>query len=153
MDQTAERSESSILSLFDPERIPEGGLSSPDAVAAYLASIRELPQEAMIVIGVNSIHKPVTTSIVGIGTVNSVAITGRDVFRDLIQNNCAAFILAHNHPSGDPLPSKQDDLMTEETALMGALLGIELLDHIILTARARYSYADAGRLPFPKRRK
>lgn len=152
MDQTDERSAPTILSLFDESRIPEGGLNSSDAVAAYLASIRELPQEAMVVIGLNTLNKPVTTSIVGIGTVNRVVITGRDVFRDLIRNNCAGLILVHNHPSGDQFPSQQDDLMTEETALMGAVLGIEFLDHIILTARARYSYADAGRLVIPRRR-
>lgn len=152
MDQTDARPENTILSLFDPARIPEGGLNSADAVAAYLAPIRELPQEVMVVIGVDSHHTPVTTSIVGVGTVNSVAVTGRDVFRDLIRYNAAGFILAHNHPSGDPLPSKQDDTMTEDSALMGTLLGIELLDHLILTARARYSYADGGRLPRLRKR-
>lgn len=152
MDKPAEGSAPTILSLFDPSRIPEEGLNSPDAVATYLASLRELPQEVMVVIGLNTLNKPITTSIVGIGTVNRVAITGRDVFRDLIRNNCAGFILVHNHPSGDQFPSRQDDLLTEETALMGALLGIELLDHLILAASARYSYADAGRLPIPRRR-
>lgn len=152
MDQTDERSAATILSLFDPDRIPPKGLSSSDAVAHYLGPISELPQEAMVVIGLNTLNQPVTTSLVALGTVNSVRVTGRDVFRDLVKHNCAGFILAHNHPSGDTSPSREDDVLTEDSVLMGAVLGIELLDHVIVGEGKHYSYADQGRLPVPRRR-
>ena len=56
-------------------------------------------------------------------------------------------MLCHNHPSGDPRPSRQDDALTDRIARAAALLGIQLIDHIVLCDKRYYSYADEGRLP------
>ena len=66
------------------------------------------------------------------GSVNSVSVHPREVLKAAIQHNATSVILLHNHPSGDPTPSREDILITERIAKAGNLLGIQLKDHIIL---------------------
>ena len=63
-----------------------------------------------------------------------------------IKSNATSFILVHNHPSGNPRPSTQDDRLTEKVNKAGQLLSIRLLDHVIYAGDTYYSYADEGRL-------
>ena len=66
------------------------------------------------------------------GTINSAVISPRELFVDALKKNAVFIILLHNHPSGDPTPSKEDVLVTRRVKEAGALIGIELLDHIII---------------------
>jgi DNA repair protein RadC len=66
------------------------------------------------------------------GTLDTILVHARDVFRAAIIGNAAALVLVHNHPSGDPTPSEADIRVTRDLIRAGQLLKIELLDHVIL---------------------
>jgi DNA repair protein RadC len=69
---------------------------------------------------------------VSIGTLNSSAVHPRELFKGAIRRSAAAIILVHNHPSGDPTPSKEDMDVTRRLQEAGEIVGIEILDHIVI---------------------
>ena len=71
------------------------------------------------------------------GSLNSSLIRTAEVFRDAVKENCAAIIVAHNHPSGDPTPSAEDIRVTRDLVEAGKLLDIDVLDHLVI-GRNRY---------------
>ena len=68
----------------------------------------------------------------------------REVYADVISDRAAAVMFAHNHPSGDLKPSKNDLKMHEQLTEAGKILGIRILDHLIVTRRGYYSFQEAG---------
>jgi DNA repair protein RadC len=83
---------------------------------------------------------------VATGTLNSTVVEPRDVFREAMLGAAAAVIVFHNHPSGDPTPSVDDIALTRRLGAAGALIGIDLVDHLIL-GDARYcSFKETGRI-------
>ena len=76
------------------------------------------------------------------GTVNMSVISPRELFIEALQRNAVYIILLHNHPSGDPMPSREDILVTQRIREGGSLLGIELLDHIIIGDNCYVSLAE-----------
>lgn len=76
------------------------------------------------------------------GTVNMSVISPRELFIEALQKNAVYIILLHNHPSGDPMPSREDILVTQRIREGGSLLGIELLDHIIIGDNCYVSLAE-----------
>ena len=82
--------------------------------------------------------------VLSIGTVNASLISPREVFLAALKHGAVQIILLHNHPSGSPLPSKQDEEVTERVRLCGTLLGIRLSDHIIIGDNRYYSFREEG---------
>jgi DNA repair protein RadC len=80
------------------------------------------------------------------GTIDASHADPRDVFREAILGGAALIILFHNHPSGDPSPSDEDDKLTYRFRDGGKLLGVDVLDHIILADNRYYSYRELRRL-------
>ena len=76
------------------------------------------------------------------GTVNAALITPRELFIEALQKNAVSIILLHNHPSGDPTPSREDMLLTERIRQAGELIGIELLDHIVMGDNCYISFSE-----------
>jgi DNA repair protein RadC len=72
---------------------------------------------------------------VAVGSLNSAGVEPREVFKSAVRHSAAAVVLAHNHPSGDPAPSRDDVALTKRLAQAGELLGIEVLDHIVVGDR------------------
>ena len=68
------------------------------------------------------------------------------ILKAAINNLCSGIVLCHNHPSGNPHPSPEDDALTERLTRAAELLSIQLIDHVILCDKTYYSYADEGRL-------
>lgn len=91
----------------------------------------------------NRINKHETISI---GTLNSALIHPREIFKTAIKENTNALIVAHNHPSGDPTPSKDDREITKEWHEAGELLEIEMLDHVIIGKDNYYSFKERNQL-------
>ena len=81
---------------------------------------------------------------VSVGAVDRSIVHLREVFKPVFLSNSAAFLVAHNHPSGDPSPSMEDRTLTETLAKAGELLGVELLDHIIVGDGETFSFREAG---------
>jgi DNA repair protein RadC len=99
----------------------------------YLQDMRNLPKEHLRGIYLNSHNRILRDEVISIGTVNSNMIHAREVFRPAIECNAAAVILAHNHPSGEAVPSKEDTDITADLVQAGKILGITILDHVIIT--------------------
>lgn len=80
------------------------------------------------------------------GTLNQSLVHPREAFREAVRDSAAAVIFAHNHPSGDPTPSRDDNAITERLVRAGDLMGVKVLDHVIVGRESYFSYADTGRL-------
>ena len=77
---------------------------------------------------------------------NASLVTPRELFIEALQKNAVSIIILHNHPSGDPSPSREDMLTTKRILDAGALIGIELLDHIIIGNNCYISFREEGML-------
>ncbi len=102
-------------------------------VFAYAADIRELPKEHLRGIYLNTHYKVIHDEVISIGTVDTSIIHPREVFKPALEYSAAAVVLVHNHPSGEAKPSDADVAVTKQLVEAGKLLGIELIDHVIVT--------------------
>lgn len=106
--------------------------SMPENVANYfMEDMRYLQEEHFVAIYLTTQNRLITAKTLTIGTLNASLAKGREVFKNALKYNAAAVILAHNHPSGDPEPSKEDIAVTNNIAKAGAIMEIPVLDHII----------------------
>jgi len=122
-------------------------LDSPAACAALCTAL--LGQEACEVFGLfclTSKLRLIAYHEVSRGSLDTTVVHPREVFKAALLANAAAVLLAHNHPSGDPTPSADDDIVTRRLVMAGALLGIDVLDHVIVGDRRYVSYKEMGRL-------
>ena len=112
---------------------------------AYRAAMN-LPEakEAFLVVVLDSKHKPIGFETVSIGTLSASLVHPREVFRSAIVLAGSAIVACHNHPSGDPTPSGDDDSVTERLREVGGLLGVPCLDHVILGDNKFYAYSDCA---------
>jgi DNA repair protein RadC len=118
---------------------------SPGKVFAFAApAARDLKHEVFRVFVLDSRNRLVAEEVVSRGILTASLVHPREVFRPALIAAGAAVIVAHNHPSGDPTPSKDDDGVTERLARAGDLLGIALLDHVVIGERAYWSYRERG---------
>ena len=108
-------------------------LDTPERVADFLREeMRHSNQEQFIVLLLNTRRRLVKKDTISQGTLDTILVHARDVFRSAIAGNAAAIVLVHNHPSGDPTPSEADIKVTRDLIRAGQLLKIELVDHVIL---------------------
>ena len=108
-------------------------LDTPERVADLLREhMRHFQKEQFIVLLLNTRRRLVKREDLSQGTLDTILVHARDVFRSAIAGNAAAIVLVHNHPSGDPTPSEADIKVTRDLIRAGQLLKIELLDHVIL---------------------
>lgn len=108
-------------------------IRSAQDVFEYTKDMRELPKEHLRGIYLNAHHKVIHDEIISIGTVNGNMVHPREVFRPALEYAAVAVILVHNHPSGETDPSEADIEITRQIVDAGKLLGIDLLDHVIIT--------------------
>jgi DNA repair protein RadC len=101
-------------------------------------------QEHFIVLSVDSGRKLITKRIVFIGTVDAVIAHPREVYAGAVLDFAVGIIVAHNHPSGDPRPSKQDISTTQQLVAAGQILGVRLYDHVIVAGEEHYSFSANG---------
>ncbi len=109
--------------------------------------VRDLPHEEFWVLVLNAQHQVLREVCVSRGMLDETLIHPREVFRMAILESASALVLVHNHPSGEPAPSSQDDMATAGLISAGHTLGICIIDHIIIGDGRYYSYNEARRLP------
>lgn len=123
-------------------------LRSPTDVGSYVrARLGDAPSERFLVLGLDARQRVRAVEVVAIGSLSSVEVHPREVFRPLVRGGLHSAIAVHNHPSGDPTPSDADLELTRRLADVGILLGIPLLDHLVVTSREVVSMAAMGLLP------
>ncbi len=103
-------------------------------------------RESFHVLLLDGRHRLIAVEDVSVGTLNASLVHPREVFRDAIRSAAAALVLVHNHPSGDPSPSAEDRRVTARLQAAGALLGIEVVDHVIVAEGGHFSFREAGEL-------
>jgi len=108
-------------------------ISSPeDAVELINLLIGDSDREQLVVIAVDTKHQPTAINVCSIGTLNMSIVHPREIFKMAILANASDIIIAHNHPSGDTTPSRDDQLITKRIKDAGDIIGITLLDHLIV---------------------
>src|SRR5574343_132418 len=122
-------------------------MHSAEDVADFLRTVApNNSQEHVLALYLDGGNQPIGVSVVSTGLASQCPIHPREVFQRAIALGASSLILAHNHPSGDPKPSKEDDSVTESMKEAGKVLCIRVLDHIILGDGTIYSYQSEGRM-------
>jgi DNA repair protein RadC len=122
-------------------------LSSPRQLAALLLpQFGAAPVEQFGIVMLDTKHRLIRIKIVSIGSIDSTVVHPREVFREAAAASAAAIVLFHNHPSGDPTPSGDDLALTTRMLSAGAIMGIDVVDHLILADRRYYSLVESGTL-------
>jgi DNA repair protein RadC len=121
--------------------------ATPRAIAGYLLpQFGSKPVEQFGLVLLDTKHRLLRTSIISVGTLDSSPAHPREIFRQAASASAAAIVLFHNHPSGDPTPSRDDVDLTRRLVQAGELMGIDVLDHVILADTRYFSFREAGRL-------
>ena len=126
---------------------PRLRFSSSQSVAEYyMEDLRHRNQEVMKLLLLNSKAELIDETNISKGTVNASLVTPRELFVEALKKEAVSMILLHNHPSGDPTPSRDDILTTKRISECGLLIGIELLDHIIIGNNCHVSFQEENLL-------
>ncbi len=126
-----------------PEERPK--VSSPaDAANLLMSEMMFLEQEHLRLVLVDTRNRVLATPTVYVGNLNTSIVRVGELFRVAIKENAAAFVVAHNHPSGDPSPSPEDVNVTRQLVQASKLLDIEVLDHIIIGRQRYVSLKERG---------
>ena len=121
-------------------------LSSKDVYDCFYPLMCDLPTEEFWVLMLNQASKIIDKVKISAGGLSATAVDVRCILREALIKRASAIVLCHNHPSGNIRPSKEDDYLTRHVAQASECMDIRLVDHIILTDGAFYSYSDEGRI-------
>lgn len=142
-----------LENLFNEKKVDYGDpLSGPNMVHKFLVthhknlSILEKEKERFYVIGLDSRKKIKYIDEISCGNLNQTIVGGREVFRTAILIGVESIILAHNHPTGELVPSDQDIMLTKKLCTAGQVIDIPVIDHIIFSEDEYFSFRDAGLL-------
>lgn len=115
-------------------------ISNPESLFNFIKSeIGALSNEQFLVVCLNTKNMIINYKIMFVGTVDVTVVHPRDIFKFAIENNASRIICAHNHPSGDVKPSNQDIKITKVLQKTGDMIGIQLVDHVIVSNSQVYS--------------
>jgi DNA repair protein RadC len=122
-------------------------ITSPRAVAEFLMpQYGSGPVEQFGIVLLDTKHRVLRTTVLSVGTLDASIVHPREIFREAAAGGAAAIVLFHNHPSGDPEPSREDRRLTERLIAAGLVMGIDVLDHIILGDARYFSFREKGTL-------
>jgi DNA repair protein RadC len=119
-------------------------LSPEDVFKLMKSKLKDYSKEHFYIIALTTRNTVICE--ISIGTLNSSLVHPREVFNEAIRHKANSIILIHNHPSNDPTPSKDDIEITKKLQKAGEILGIEVLDHIIITKTSYFSFKNKGLL-------
>ena len=132
------------------EQVISEPLNHPEAIYALLGTeMRLLDRESLRVVLLDTRYRLIAIREISKGTLNESLAHPREIFKPAISHSACAFVLAHNHPSGDPAPSETDLRLTRRVAECARMLQIQFLDHIILGSPREgqagyFSFKEAG---------
>lgn len=127
----------------DIEERPE--VTSPEAAATLLVeTVGGSDRERCVAAFLDVKHRLLRVATISVGSLDHTFMTPREIMRDALLANAGALVLAHNHPSGDPEPSRDDEAVTSRLVEAGRLMGIEVLDHLVVGGDRWVSLARRG---------
>lgn len=107
-------------------------LRTPVDAEKFLGFLKTSDREQFVVLMLTAQHEIMGYNVVSVGTLSASLVHMREVFKPAILSNAFAILVAHNHPSGNPTPSREDIQVTSQLIEAGALLGISVLDHLVI---------------------
>ena len=119
-------------------------VTSASDVYSLLAEYSTKMQEHFMMITLDGASKVIEKRVIFVGTLNQSLVHPREVFKPAIEDGAAGIIIAHNHPSGTLEASRADIQITDRLKDVAKLVGIELLDHVIISKNGYYSFSDEG---------
>jgi DNA repair protein RadC len=117
-----------------------------DVVALVREELRLREQECLAAVFLDARNQVLRMRILTVGTLTGSPAHPREVFKEALAQGCASVILCHNHPSGDPTPSRDDVALTARMVKAGEVMGIPVLDHIIIGGGRYVSLKEAGQM-------
>lgn len=121
--------------------------SSPDIISDYyMQDMRHLEYEQVMLLLLDTKCHKIKDFVISKGTVNASLVEPREIFITALKHKAVHIVVLHNHPSGDPTPSKEDILLTARIKEAGSLVGVSLLDHIIIGDNVYVSFQEQGLL-------
>ena len=117
-------------------------IHSTKDVIAQAVYMRDKTREHLMALFLNARNEMIYKKPMFIGTLNANLVHPREIFQEALKQNAASVILVHNHPSGDPEPSEDDLEITKRIIEAGKIMGIEVLDHIIITKTKVFSFKE-----------
>ena len=121
-------------------------LSSKDVYDCFYPMMCDLPTEECWILLLNQGSKIIDKVKISAGGLSATVVDVRCILREALLKRASSIAVCHNHPSGSIRPSREDDLLTRQVSQAAECMNIRLIDHIILTDGAFYSYADEGRI-------
>jgi DNA repair protein RadC len=118
-------------------------LRSPEEVFQYAKDMARLKKEHLRGLYLDTRNKLIRDEVVAIGTLNASLAHPREIFHPAIESHAAAIVLVHNHPSGDPLPSRDDIELTKQVRGASKILDIDVLDHVIIGSQNYFSLKES----------
>jgi DNA repair protein RadC len=126
---------------------PERNVKSPeDAYNLIRKFLVEVDREHFIVVCLDTKNQPTAINVCHIGSLNASIVHPREVLKPAILSNSASIIVAHNHPSNDPTPSREDIEVTKRLVEAGKIIGIDVLDHLVVCADKFISLKEKGHM-------
>ncbi len=135
-----------VARRYQPKSSPAAPIARPREALGHLASLRSRDQETLAVLMLDARFGVIAVEVIAIGAAAHVSVEPREVFAPAVAARASSVVLAHNHPSGDPQPSRQDIDFTRAIVQAGALLAIDVVDHLILCRRGYHSFRESGSL-------
>jgi DNA repair protein RadC len=129
-----------------PMRAGQRFSNSRDLFQRYRGQFFSASKEYFMSLHLNAKNQLIREVLVSVGSLSTSVVHPREVFAPAVRDSTAAVIFLHNHPSGDPVPSREDKDCTLRLCQAGRILGIRVLDHIVLGFDDYFSFADAGLL-------
>ena len=130
--------------IFKPDSITR--VTKPEDILPLIAEYRQKRQEHFICLTLNGAGEVIGNRIITVGLLNHSLVHPREVFAEAITDRAASVICVHNHPSGSLEPSSQDIAITNQLREAGSLIGIQLIDHVIVTRDGHTSMREKGLL-------
>jgi DNA repair protein RadC len=120
--------------------------NSRELFDSFREELAAFDREHFVAITLDSKNRTIGYHTVSIGSLSTSVVSQREVWKSAILDSAAAIVFLHNHPSGDPSPSREDRDCTNRLVDASKILGIRVLDHIVFGTTDYYSFADAGLL-------
>ncbi len=132
--------------LLRPSQEKVAVLTPQDAAGLLMPQFGAAAVERFGVLLLDTKHRVLKTRLLSVGTLDASLVHPREVFREAVRAGAAAVVLFHNHPSGDPTPSRDDAALTERMVAAGRIMGIDVLDHLVLGETTYYSFREGKSL-------
>ena len=130
--------------VFEPNQMSK--VLSPQDCLIHFKNIQRKQQECFAVILLDGANQVISTKVVTTGLINRTLVHPREIFREAVKKNAFAVIIGHNHPSGNNNPSAEDHDITKRLKSAGKIIGINVVDHVIISKTGYYSFLEDGKL-------